>query len=488
MFSTLSYGQNSALSCAKLFTADGPIKALPSDEQFPDARRHYKSNQVSYGKANSPVPGSSAVGFIRSEERETAIDSPKGKVGDDISYRDPTYLTIRETSFVEDPFVSTTQPQDLKAGTQAFAQLLDRFMNTVMRVYESRRARWTPELKAKLRADAIKYAARTKFTMVSMSRKVEKIISGPLVHFSDEHADIGTIRTIYAHENPSGNIPEDLPMEDSLKINLPFNGGVKVEAGSFTIDKYFNKPVFGELIVSLVRDAQNLIGRPNHEVNKPVIYTYADPASLEMYTSKTWGFVPVPGIAPIQYAGSKWVVISSTAENLTGMPSRLAESRKYWDPIEAAVFEYVLSYFDMVKSKNRSQHQSHEGIGSAEDILVWNYTTYQSRVTDSPEQDWAHRSEYRNIAISIGESQGKRHFGLTIPVDNLPLVDDKPQWDRSYTYKNGVLSYPTTSLSGEKQIIEIETDPYVVALNSIRIKVLNQSGVQTTILSFDLSN
>jgi hypothetical protein len=312
-----------------------------------------------------------------------------------------------------------------------------------MEVYDQRRDQWTEEFKSHLVDDVFKYADQS--TLITIRLPQTEFDSSHLMPFRREKdldqirtkaGIIGTLRTIDAKAQRH----EQLPMEEALGVTVPSNGGIKVEIGSFTINREHNKAVFAELWISMIREAQKYLQRPDHEPNKPLFYTYADPASMRMYATPAMGFAPVSGLEPVEYEGRKWTIIGTSAEDLVALPSRLSQTRSQWKPDEASAFERIVNAFDTLPIPQPIAFDAHHDSVQAP-LPVHSFAAIQtSKVTEGVQ------------TIALGTTGNALLFDrVFIPDAHLPLKDgdhfvfEHMGLKQSVSYKNGVLKVQALS-------------------------------------------
>lgn len=412
--------------------------------QFLSAR----PNEISYTSRDFIVTeglsAESLVGFLRTEVRQMN--------------REPHLRTTTFSFSKSSALNSSAMKNFVQNSRMAYRNLVSVFIENVLRIYQVRREFWTKKFQDHLRDDAFEFADYSKFIEVTSSvttfTPVNNLNGPTLFKHETVVKTVGSLKLVEASDQGR----PDFSFEKLLGIELAANGGLKVEIANFTIDPSVNKPVFGELMVSLILEAYSYARRPQHEKGKMLFFTYADPQSFRMYTSAAIGFKSVPGLEePITYEGRDWRVIGISAEDLMALPERLLAHRSSWKDNEIEDFTHIIDTLRGNRPQDKAFYQ---------EAHVRGPLAHQFRIDAG--RAWIGDNPARSLEIYLGN-------GIPIPTLFLPLTSLPLQEGSSFqtgsdqiTYSQGILIFQWTDKFNKIFKLQIKTDPNLLFVSHLK--------------------
>lgn len=310
--------------------------------------------------------------------------------------------------------------------TERFNRVINQSIEFVLKVYEKRR-KWAENFRDHLREQAHKYLKQTTIFQFFVDRELKGVLK--IVEANAQRGEI-------------------LPVDENLKINLPFNGDSKYELGNFAIERAYNKEAFIDFILQLMIHATNVQSKPRYNKNADTYYTYADEYSYAMYRSL--GFRQVQGFEkPIEADGTSWRVMAISAEGILNMPEFMKTTRSFWEP---EFLTSVIEFFGNLRTFDAQQM----------DQVSWSYNQYNIsmfRPATIRDTELNRNYKYRRLLIT---SPGKWNMFANLPLNILPLQEGmKLSLQRGHllvSYLNGKLKIIQKSGKREKTAV-LTVDP-----------------------------
>lgn len=337
--------------------------------------------------------------------------------------------------------------------------LVAEVIRTVLQQYDNRR-HWPISFQEKLMLDAFQYAQRSTYFTVREATKISPWEDGNL---------IGNLKLVSANDD------QMLPIEVALNVRLDANGGRKFEPSNFFIEKgEDSQAIFVELMAKLKNHAKHLLTDPNHEVDKPVYFTYADKISKKMYHQL--GFTVTKGFeTPILFEGKEWFVMSASAETMARIDQVILAHREYFSTDQAKQLierQEKIAHDEGQPPKVQNYlfldiFRNHESQVSVDQISVSVSTKLEKQVDKDGELSAV---TYRELIIEGSDSHIKEK--IAIDIKHLPLTNGsfKTNNGQQYFYHNGLLTIVSSSSIGPK-VITLSIDAYFNNLKTINIEI-----------------